>query len=212
MRPHGSPRGLERRRLRALDLSRAGHPPVEVARMVGVDRRSVRRWNTTCREAGVAGLKAKPATGRPALLDPAAKRRLEHMLLKGAKAAGFPTDLWTCRRVALLIRSQFGVSYHVGHVSRLLHALGWSPQRPEGRAAERNEGEIQSVFLPAYAPELNPVEYVWGYLKVNPLANLAPLDVNLLLSVTRRQGRKLQREEKLLRSFIHHSPLPLRLT
>jgi len=111
--------------------------------MVGVDRRSVRRWNATYRDQGKAALKAKPATGRPPALDAKARQRIERLLLKGAGAAGFPTDLWTCPRVAQVIEQRFGVSYHVDHVGRLLHSLGWSPQKPERRAVERDEDEIR---------------------------------------------------------------------
>jgi len=143
MRPSGSPEELERRRVRAIGLLRGGHAPVEVARRLGVDRRSVRRWNAGYRRAGASGLKAKPAPGRPPRLDAKAKRELERALLKGAMAAGFATDLWTCPRVARLLRDRFGVNYHVDHVGRLLHALGWSPQKPERRAVERNEADIQ---------------------------------------------------------------------
>lgn len=143
MRPSGSPEELERRRVRAIQLLLAGHQPVEVARLVGVDRRSVRRWNRSYREAGDEGLRAKPAPGRPPKLDARARQRLERVLLKGARAAGFPTDLWTCPRVAQLIRQRFGVTYHVDHVGRLLRSLGWSPQKPQRRAVERDEAEIQ---------------------------------------------------------------------
>ena len=143
MRPSGSPEELERRRVRAIQLLLAGHQPVEVARLVGVDRRSVRRWNRSYREAGDEGLRAKPAPGRPPKLDARARQRLERLLLEGAGAAGFPTDLWTCPRVAQLIRQRFGVTYHVDHVGRLLRSLGWSPQKPQRRAVERDEAEIQ---------------------------------------------------------------------
>jgi transposase len=70
---------------------------------------------------------------------------------------------------------------------------------------------VGSAFLPAYAPELNPVEYVWSYLKVNPLANAAILDLASLTTTTRHHARSLQRQNTLLRSFIRHSPLFLRL-
>jgi transposase len=143
MRPHGSPEQLERRRLRAIDLLQQGHPPVEVAKKVGVDRRSVRRWNAVYRNKGAEGLRARVASGRPPKLDAGEKRQLEKELLKGAKSAGFPTDLWTCARIARLIRQHFGVSYHVNHVGRLLRSLDWSPQKPQRRAIERNEEEIQ---------------------------------------------------------------------
>ena len=143
MRPPGSPKELERRRRRAIALLREGVPPVEVARRVGADRRSVRRWKAAHRAEGDDPLKAKPASGRRPSLDDKTQRRLERLLLKGAQAAGFPTDLWTCPRVAQAIQKSFGVRYHVDHIGRLLHRLGWSPQKPERRAVERDETEIR---------------------------------------------------------------------
>jgi transposase len=143
MRPHGSPEELERRRLQALTLLENGQSPVEVARRLGVDRRSVRRWKATARRAGPAALKAQAASGRPPKLAPRFQARLERSLLRGAQAAGFANDLWTCPRIAQLIDQQFGVRYHPDHVGRLLRALGWSPQRPVRQARERNEPLIQ---------------------------------------------------------------------
>ena len=70
---------------------------------------------------------------------------------------------------------------------------------------------IHQTYFPSYAPELNPVEYGWSWLKTNPMANLACWDLDTLTTATRRHGRSLQRQENLLRSFIHHSPLSLRL-
>lgn len=143
MRPPGSPGELERRRKRAVSLLRRGHPPVEVARMVGVDRRSVRRWKAAVRERGHKALRARTVPGRPRKLDAFALKSLERELMAGARAAGFPTDLWTCRRIAELIRSRFAVHYEVSGVWRLLRALRWSPQKPERRAVERNKREIR---------------------------------------------------------------------
>lgn len=143
MRPIGSPEELERRRLRALALLDEGLQPVEVAQRIGVDRRSVRRWKAAARSQGEAGVRARAAPGRPSRLTPARKRRLEALLLKGPVASGFDTDLWTCPRVSELIKQRFGIDYHVDHVGRLLHNLGWSPQKPARRAAERDEREIR---------------------------------------------------------------------
>jgi transposase len=70
---------------------------------------------------------------------------------------------------------------------------------------------IHSCMLPPYAPELNSVEYLWSYFKTNPLANLAPSDADSLAANTRHHGRSLQNRPSLLRSFIIHSPLLLRL-
>jgi len=70
-------------------------------------------------------------------------RRLERELLRGAQAAGFATGLWTCPRVARLIERHFSVHYHVDHIGRLFHFLGWSPQTPPRRAIEREEERIR---------------------------------------------------------------------
>lgn len=158
MRPPGSPRELERRRFRAIELIKQGHAPVEVARMIGCDRRSVRRWRAAFRRKGESALRANPASGRPLVLDRRARQLLEKALFQGAKVAGFETDLWTCPRVAELIRKRFGVNYHVDHVCRILHSLGWSPQKPQRRAMERNEIEIQRW-----------IKEEWPRLKKKPL-------------------------------------------
>ena len=142
MRPTGSPGELERRRLRALALLKEGLQPVEVARRVGADRRSVRRWKAAARTQGEAGVRAKPAAGRPPKLRAKQRAQLEALLLQGAQAAGYHTDLWTCPRVAEVIERRFGVCYHVDHIGRLLHDLGWSPQKPARRAIERDEPAI----------------------------------------------------------------------
>lgn len=143
MRPPGSPEELERRRQRGIALLREGFPPVEVARRLGVDRRSVRRWHARYKRGGAGALAAQPASGRPPKLEARSKTQLQRSLLRGARACGYSTDLWTCPRVAEVIHRQFGVHYHVDHIGRLLHALGWSPQKPERRARERDEKAIQ---------------------------------------------------------------------
>jgi transposase len=66
-------------------------------------------------------------------------------------------------------------------------------------------------WLPPYAPELNPVEYGWSWLKTNPLSNYAPAEVEELQQAAHRRARQLQHRPDLLRSFLKHSPLSLRL-
>src|SRR5207244_8826205 len=139
MRPPGSPEELQRRRERALALLRQGYPPVEVAERVGVDRRSVRRWKAAVRERGAKALRAQPVPGRPRKLDAPSLKELKRDLLKGAQAAGFPTDLWTCPRITKLIRSRFGVHYEVSGVWRLLRALDLSLRKQDRRAVLSNE-------------------------------------------------------------------------
>jgi transposase len=76
-------------------------------------------------------------------LNGAQKRSLVALLKGGAAAAGYANDLWTCKRVAAVIGKTFGVWYHPAHVWKVLHGLGWSPQKPEARARERDEKAIQ---------------------------------------------------------------------
>ena len=144
MRPSGSPQILQRRREQAMRLLKQGLQPVDVSRRLGVDRRSVRRWSAAFRKQGRKGIASRPNTGRPARLSAAQRQRLGVVLLAGAKAAGFATELWTCRRVACLIHSQFGIDYHIGHVWRLLRCLGFSAQKPQRRALERDEKRIRT--------------------------------------------------------------------
>ena len=142
MRPPGSAEALERRRRRAVALLDEGYTQAEVARLVGASGSSVHRWRKMARRKD--GLAAKPASGRKRRLTAAQHRRLERMLRKGARAHGWANDLWTCPRVAELIRREFGVQYHVDHVWRILvEQLGWSSQKPERRARERDEAAIE---------------------------------------------------------------------
>jgi transposase len=70
---------------------------------------------------------------------------------------------------------------------------------------------LHTQFLPPYAPDLNPTENVWSYLKINPLANLPLSDSESLAQMTHRYGRSVQRKQILLRAFLKHTPLFLRL-
>lgn len=142
MRPHGSPAELEKRRRRAMELLRSGHTLSAVARMVGAAVSAVWHWRDTFRRKGARGLAAKPASGRPHKLTMRQRQRLPKLLAIGARAYGYPNDLWTTRRVATVIEREFPVDYHPAHVSRILADLGWSCQNPEHRALERNEPAI----------------------------------------------------------------------
>lgn len=75
----------------------------------------------------------------------------------------------------------------------------------------QSRADIWTEYLPPYAPELNPVELVWSYFKMNPLANLAAQDSHQLCQIAGRAGRRICRDEQLLRSFMKGTPLSLRL-
>jgi transposase len=127
----------------AVGMLRDGQSPGEVAASLGCQRYSVERWRSAFQRHGEAALKAQPVPGRPPKLTPGQLQQLVALLLKGAVASGYRTELWTTQRIAEVIGKAFGVSYHRDHVGRLMHGLKWSPQKPERRAIERNEAEIK---------------------------------------------------------------------
>ncbi|MGU7785061.1 winged helix-turn-helix domain-containing protein [Burkholderia sp. PU8-34] len=134
---------LERRRIEGARLLKRGVPQAEVARRLGVSRQSVNIWAKQLAEldGAVGKLKAKPL-GRPKWLDAAQSRVLCAMLAKGALAAGFPTELWTVKRVRVLIEREFGVTYSNSGGWELLHKLGFTPQKLEKCALQRDEQAI----------------------------------------------------------------------
>jgi transposase len=142
MRPIGSAQELQRRRLRAVELVQQGESPEDVAHFLGCGRSSVYTWVKLARE-GPAALAAKPHPGRTPRLGEADRKRLGELLLQGAVAHGWRTELWTAARVADLIERHFGVAFHPEHVRKVLkRKLGWTSQRPQKRARERDETAI----------------------------------------------------------------------
>lgn len=134
---------LENRRFEAFRLLRKGLSEAEVAREVGVHRQSVNRWAQQIEEHGRKGLKKAGRAGRKPRLSEAELKKLESKLKQGPQGLGYETNLWTLERVAKLIEQDFGVEYHPGHVGWLLGKLGWSCQRPMGRALQRDEPAIE---------------------------------------------------------------------
>lgn len=135
---------LEKRRLEAIQLLKnSDMNQSEVARRLHVCRQTVSRWVDQFQAGGRKALHRVGRAGRKPELTQADGERLQELLLQGPEKLGYETPLWTCARVAHLIEKEFGVEYHRGHVWKILDGLGWSCQRPVGRARERNEEEIR---------------------------------------------------------------------
>ena len=143
MRPHGSAQLLQRRRLEAVKLLEKGWSIGRIARTLSCTRQSVGRWRRAWRCGGRRRLDARPVPGRPNKLSARQRHLLVLRLVKGALANGFSTSLWTCPRIAELIRREYAVRYHVDHIPRLLTCLGFSCQKPERQASERDEAAIR---------------------------------------------------------------------
>src|SRR5215217_2870881 len=133
----------EGRRLRAFELKERGWKQTQIADALGVSEGAVSQWMKRVREEGVEGLRHKPPPGATPRLSEDERAKLPELLAQGAEAHGFRGEVWTCERVATVIRREFGVSYHPAHVSRMVRALGFSLQKPQRRAEQRDEEAIE---------------------------------------------------------------------
>jgi transposase len=134
---------LQKRRMRAANLLRRGFSQAQVAAKLGVSRQSLSRWAATVEAEGPTGLRKAGRAGRRPGLDEAQRRKLVEALKDGALVAGYGTDLWTLKRVGRLIEEDTGLRYSESGVWHVLANLGFSCQRPVGRALERDEARIE---------------------------------------------------------------------
>lgn len=124
-------------------MFKKGYSAPDVAKRLGVARQVGYRWKDAWEQGGREALASKGKAGRKPNLSEDQTQQVVDALIEGPVAQGYKTELWTLPRVALLIHRLTGVRYHPGHVWRVLRALGFSCQRPERRAIERDEKEIR---------------------------------------------------------------------
>lgn len=130
---------MEQRRLAAAGDLRRGMKQADVARKYGVSEASVSRWAEALREGGPDALRMRKARGAEPKLDGIQRERLVEILKAGPRAAGWSTDLWTGRRVAEVVRREFGMRYNRRYVPVLLRSLGFTWRKPRRRAREKDE-------------------------------------------------------------------------
>lgn len=133
---------LENRRRLAVARVIEGYSQTEVARFLGVNVRSVRRWVAAHRQEGEPGLAASIAPGQAPRLTPEQGQVVLGWLATPATEFGFATELWTAPRVAGLIEKEFGVTYHPRYLNEWLTARGITPQKPRRVPRERDQAEI----------------------------------------------------------------------
>jgi transposase len=149
------------RRERAAELFAQGRTQAEVARELDVSRQSASRWHAGWQAAGATGLRTRGPTGRRPKVADDQLAGIEQALLEGALAHGFTTDVWTLDRIAILIQGLTGVGLSNPSVWRLLrNRLGWTVQRPQRQAKERDEQAIQHW-----------VAHEWPRIKKGPARN-----------------------------------------
>jgi transposase len=144
-----------------MELLEEGLSLHEVGRRLGCAPISVKRWRDEHIKHGEKGLKSKPVPGRPPKLTKKQKSRLTKILLKGAINSGYNTDIWTTSRIADIIYKKFDVIYHRDHIGRLMKSLGWSWQKPQKRALERDEEAIENWKREKW-PQIKKTPRTWA--------------------------------------------------
>lgn len=144
-RPIGTQAELEARRKLAVKLVDKGTPQVDVAELLEVHPDTVGRWVRAHRSRGEDGLKAVPRVATcPCSLTEHQQAELRRTLVAGARTAGYRNELWTLKRVAAVIEQRFGIAYSESGVWHLLQRIGFSPQKPERYARERNAEAVEN--------------------------------------------------------------------
>lgn len=103
------------------------------------------------------------------------------------------------------------LSHLLRHIRRKLLVIWDGPNIHKGRLIwdflARKHPRIKVEFLPGYAPQLNPVEYIWGHLKKHELPNLCPKDFAELGYHARSALRRMRRRPTLVTAFWQQSGL-----
>ncbi|MFG3359866.1 winged helix-turn-helix domain-containing protein [Streptomyces griseofuscus] len=130
-------------RMQAAELCEQQIKPMEVARRLRVSPKSAYQWHQLWRDGGVQALASRGPSGSRCQLSARCLQKLAVYLEQGPAAHGWVEDrVWTAARVATLIGRKFHVSYSVSGATRLMHRLGFSPQVPARRVAERDEQAV----------------------------------------------------------------------
>jgi transposase len=132
----------EARRLQAWRLRQQSWSQCQIAEVLGVSEAAVSQWRHRGREGGVQALHHRRPPGAPRRLAPEQRSRVPALLERGPSASGFRGQVWTRKRLAEVLRVEFGVVYHATHVGRLLRTLRWSPHKPMRRARQRDEAAM----------------------------------------------------------------------
>jgi len=130
-----------------------GYRAPQIANILKVHRTNVSIWLRNWEEEGLQGILEGHRIGRPPSITEHQIKELEDILDSGPVAYGFHSGIWTCPTVARVIQEEFSVSYHPAHVSKILHDLGFSVQRPRKTLA-RADQKKQSRWIRYTYPDI----------------------------------------------------------
>jgi transposase len=181
-------------RLHAVALNMEGRKAPEIADVLKVHRSNVCLWLQRWQEEGMEGILEGHRPGRPPTISERQRQQLADILESGPVAYGFSSGVWTCPMIARVIEDEFSLSFHPAHVSRILHGLEFSVQRPQKVLARADEA-LQSKWI----------RYRYPNLKKKPKAKRRPSS-----SKTKPASARTPRSTKPGRAeaLSHKSPPP----
>jgi transposase len=138
---------LERRRKRASRMFAQGVAQSSIASRLSVSRSAVCQWHTAWEKHGEDGLVSKGHPGFPSVLTPKKKQQLKQFILKGPRSAGYATDFWTVGRIQQIAQKKLRIALGYTRIWQTILQLGFSCQKPEARARNRDERAISDWKL-----------------------------------------------------------------
>lgn len=134
------------RRLRALALYQKGWQQKQIAEALGVTKGAVSQWIKRAKavpeEEQSQALRVRRSTGRPPVLSTDTCRKLSGLVDQGAEAFGLVGAVWTASRVRTVARQELGVRVGLTTIKKFLHQAGYSVQKPEVGATQKNEKAV----------------------------------------------------------------------
>jgi transposase len=134
----------ERVRIKAGKLFSKDMPQVEIARKFGVSPAAVSQWHTSWRKNKNKGLASKGHPGFASRLTEKKREAFRKAILAGPLAHGYETDLWTLSRLATVMQQETGVIFGHNHTWQIVRELGFTCQKPQVKARERDEAAIKA--------------------------------------------------------------------
>jgi transposase len=124
-------------------MFRQGRTQAEVAKKFGVSRAAACKWYAAWDAEGIRGLDSKGPPGFASALDHKNRRQFKKAILKGPLSHGYGTDLWTLSRLVAVLKKTTKVSFGPVRTWQIVRELGFTPQKPQLRARERDEKAIE---------------------------------------------------------------------
>jgi transposase len=143
MRSPGCKEELERRRRLGVSHVLAGYRQRTVAKFLGVHPSSVCRWMKAYHRGGDAALAGHDSRGRPRKLTRSQERQVLGWFRRSPKSFGFPTELWTAKRVEQVIYRKWRIKFHPRYLNQWLAERRITPQKPRFQAREQDEQEVR---------------------------------------------------------------------